>query len=136
MMSFNEFREAHDWASYVDGLEIEKAYMAYFRENAQVGDGVTVHLWSDAHAYTIIKRTRNTLTLRRCKATLVKDWKPEFVPGGFSATCINSGDQRWIYEEDEDGSVVKAHWSDLHGFRVDGCCIVVPGRHEYYDYNF
>lgn len=135
MMTFQEYREAHDYESKVNGMWIEEAYDLYFKENAKVGDGVTVHLYSDAHAYTIIKRTANTLTLRRCKATIAKDWKPEFIPGGFSAICVNDSEQRWQYEEDEDGKIVKANWSK-HGFRVDGCLYVTFGRHEHYDYNF
>lgn len=112
MMTFKEFHEAHDWKSRVNGMDIVDAYNLYFRDNAKVGDGATVYLWSDAHAYTIIKRTAKTLTLRRCKATLADDWKPEFIPGGFSVICTNNEDQRWNYEEDEDGEIVKAHWSD------------------------
>ena len=136
MMTFNEFREAHDWESYVNGMAIHDAYELYFKENAKVGDGATVHLWSDAHAYTIIKRTANTLTLRRCKAKHANGWKPEWIPGGFSAICINDEDQRWEYEEDDDGEIKVAHWSKRNGFRVDGCLHVTAGRHEHYDYNF
>ena len=135
MMTFKEFREAHDYESKVNGMWIEEAYDLYFKENVKVGDGVTVHLYSDAHAYTVIKRTANTLTLRRCKATHADGWKPEYIPGGFSVICINDEDQRWQYEEDEDGEIVKANWSK-RGFRVYGSCYVTFGRHEHYDYNF
>lgn len=136
MMNYREFRELHDYASTVNGVSIDKAYDIYFKDNAKVGDGATVHYWSDAHAYTIVKRTAKTLTLRRCKATLADGWKPEYIPGGFSVICTNDESQRWQYEEDEDGDIVKAHWSDTYGFRVNGCLNVSFGRHEHYDYNF
>lgn len=136
MMSFKEFRELHDYASTVNGVDIDMAYDIYFKENAKVGDGATVHLWSDSEAYTIIKRTAKTLTLRRCKAVLADGWKPEWISGGFSAICTNIESQRWKYEEDENGRIVKAYWSDTYGFRVNGSLRVMPGRHEYYDYNF
>ncbi len=117
-------------------LVVEK-YNDYFRENAKVGDGVTVHLYSDAHAYTIIRRTDKSLTLQRDKATLKNGWKPEIIPGGFAGHCINQEDQEYTYEQDENGSIVTAHWSQKkHGFYVQGSEYVTPGRREYYDYNF
>lgn len=131
MLTFDEFRETYGGTQ---DSEVQ-AYHRYFRDHAEVGDGATVWLWSDAHAYTIIKRTPKTLTLRRCRASLADGWKPEFIPGGFSVICVNDADQRWQYEEDPDGQIVRAYWSDRYGFRVDGCQ-VTPGRHEHYDYNF
>lgn len=38
--------------------------------NIQVGDGVTVNLWSDRYAATVIKVTKSSVTVRRDKATL------------------------------------------------------------------
>ena len=55
----------------------------------QVGDGVTVNLWSDRYAATVIKVTKSTATVRRDKATLNPDFKPEWIPGGFAAHCTN-----------------------------------------------
>lgn len=46
----------------------------------KVGDGVTINLWSDRHAATVIKVTAKTVTVRRDKATLNPDFKPEFIP--------------------------------------------------------
>ncbi len=107
-----------------------------FKDTAKVGDGATVHYWTDAEAYTIIARTPNTLTLRRCKAILSPDFKPEFIPGGFFGTVINQNEQTYTYEEDENGRIIKAHWSNKYQcFRWDGLR-VTKGRHEFYDYNF
>lgn len=109
----------------------------YFRDNAEIGDGATVHYYSDEEACTIIKRTAKTLTLRRCKATLANGWKPEWVPGGFSAICTNNEDQQWEYEENPDGRIFIARWSEAkQGFYAEGCLYVTPGRREHYDYNF
>lgn len=107
-----------------------------FKDTAKVGDGATVVYWTDRHAYTIIKRTANTLTLRRCKAILSPDFKPDFIPGGFCGTVINQDEQSYTYEEDEKGRVVKAYWSDKYKCFRFGGLRVVPGRHEFYDYNF
>lgn len=43
----------------------------------RVGDGVTVNLWSDRYAATVTKVTKSTVTVRRDKATLNPDFKPE-----------------------------------------------------------
>ena len=115
--------------------EIIDKYNEYFRDNAQVGDGATICLWSDREAYTIIKRSLKSLTLRRCKAIKSPNFKPEWVPGGFSAICVNQNEQEWTYEEDEKGAIVKVYWSEKYKRFRDGTCRVMPGRHEFYDYN-
>lgn len=127
-----EFEKAHPTARYSDA--VETYHSTYFKESAEVGDGATVRLWSDSHAYTIIKRTPCTLTLRRCKT--IRDFKPEWIIGGFSAICTNCEDQKWKYEEDEHGEIIVAHWSNkFQRFRYKDM-FVSAGRSEYYDYNF
>ncbi len=132
MKTFKEFEALHPELRYPDAVH---AYNGdYFKENADIGDGATVHLWSDAHAYTIVKRTPSTLTLRRCKCT--PTFTPEWEIGGFSAVCLNNDSQTWEYEEDENGEIIIAHWSKkFNRFRYDGMT-VTPNRHEFYDYNF
>ena len=138
MLNIREFEKTLNLQGvdrYDYNLLCEK-YAEYFRDNAQPGDGVTLCFYSDAEAYTIIKRTAKTLTIQRDKATLSPDFKPEFIPGGFCGTVVNQHEQTYTYEPDPNGSVRIARWSekkkgfywhDLH---------VTPGRHEFYDYNF
>lgn len=105
----------------------------------EVGDGVTYHLWSDSYACTVIARTKKTLTIQRDKATLDPNFKPEWIPGGFSAICTNCEDQSWTYERDPNGTVYVCHWSEKKGryqSGEDGSIRISRGRHEYYDYNF
>ena len=136
MLTYTEFKDQIMNGEH-DHEVIHNKYAEYFRENAQIGDGATVHYWTDKEAYTIIRRTPKTLTLRRCKAILSPDFKPDFIPGGFAGTVVNQHEQCYTYEEDENGRIVKAHWSEAkHGFYVDRCLFVSPGRHEFYDYNF
>lgn len=105
--------------------------------DVKVGDGVTVHYWTDAHAGTIIARTAKTLTIRQDKAILSPDFKPDFIPGGFCGTVINQNEQTYTYEPDENGMIYKAYWSDRKcGFYAEKCLRVTKGRHEFYDYNF
>lgn len=104
---------------------------------AKVGDGATINLWSDRHACTIVKVTKNTVTVRRDKATRDPSFKPEWMPGGFSAICINIEDQKWTYEPDENGEVTTFHWSRKYNrYGQPGNLTLSAGRHEYYDYNF
>ncbi len=105
--------------------------------NIEVGDGVTIHLYSDAHAGTVIARTKNTLTIQRDKATLKDNWKPEIISGGFVGHCVNQDDQEYDYERDEKGRIYKAYWSNVKGrFIAEGCLSISKGRNEFYDYNF
>ena len=103
----------------------------------EVGDGVTVTLWTDRYAYTVIKKTAKTITIQRDKAVLADDYKPEFITGGFSAICTNNADQHYVYLRDPNGSIEVCHWSEKHGcYRAQGSLRVSIGRHEFYDYNF
>lgn len=135
LKTMKQFRE-EDMGYTCDGNLIAEKYAEYFRDNAEVGDGATVCLWTDSKAYTIIKRSAKSLTLRRCKAVLDPEFKPEWIPGGFGAHCTNNDEQRYFYEEDPDGEVIKAFWSEAKkGFYCHGLH-VIAGRHEFYDYNF
>lgn len=134
MINFSEFEKLHPELRYPDAVDMYNG--VYFKENAKVGDGATINLWSDHHAYTIVKRTPCTLTLRRCKATLKPEWEPEWVAGGFAGTCLNQSEQDYTYEEDENGSIVTVHWSNKYNRFRYGTCTVTPNRREFYDYNF
>lgn len=103
----------------------------------KVGDGVTINLWSDRHAATIIKVTAKTVTVRRDKATLNPDFKPEFIPGGFAAHCTNQSEQSYTYEPDENGEVRTFRWSDKYQMYGQPRNLTLSkGRQEFYDYNF
>lgn len=138
MMTFADYKKSHnDHGTDFDFYDLRDSYQEYFHDNVQVGDGVTIHLYTDAYAGTVIARTRDTLTIQRDKATRAPGFDPEWVPGGFSAICLNSDDQKWITEPDRTGKIYKAYWSKRKkGFFVKQCLRVSYGRHEYYDYNF
>lgn len=109
------------------------------RYNVNVGDGVTICLYSDKHAGTIIKRTAKTITVQRDKAILDPNFKPEWIEGGFAGHCVNQGEQRYTYERDENGAITTYRWSDKYGRYCGGgdqSITIINGRHEYYDYNF
>jgi len=107
------------------------------RREVEVGDGVTVCLYTDKNAYTVVKRTKCTITIQRDKATLSPNFKPEFDIGGFCAHCTNNNEQTYEYERDESGDVETCHWSEKLGcFVLKSAARVINGRHEFYDYNF
>lgn len=105
--------------------------------NIRVGDGVTVNLWSDRYAATVIKVTKSSVTVRRDKATLNPDFKPEWIPGGFAAHCTNQDDQTYTYEPDANGTEYTFRWSRKYQrYGQPGNLTLSKGRHEFYDYNF
>lgn len=105
--------------------------------NVKIGDGVTVNLWSDRHAATIIKVTPKTVTVQRDTAILSPDFKPEWITGGFSAHCTNQNEQSYTYERNEKGEIITFRWSDKYQtYGTPGNLTLSKGRHEFYDYNF
>ena len=115
---------------------VNKEYQTALNREVKVGDGITISLYSDAHAYTIIKRTATTITIQRDKATLKEDFKPEIIPMGFAGRCMNNYEQDYDYERDEDGSTKVLHWSEKYGNWITKGGSVSLGRYEFYDYNF
>lgn len=109
-------------------------------DNAKIGDGLTVSLWSDAHAGTIIKRTEKKIWIQRDEATLLD--KPEFLVGGFAGHCTNNRGLKYSYETDPNGSITlitkrkNGNWKRAGSAMISIGGNVYVGRHEYYDYNF
>jgi|LSQX01.1.fsa_nt_gb hypothetical protein len=106
----------------------------------KVGDGITGHMYSDAHAFTVIRVSPSgkTFWAQRDKAKLKKNWKPEIAPGGFVGHCTNQDSQDYDYEPDPNGSIIQCRWSQkkqcfqcLNRYRG-----ISGGRWEFYDYNF
>ena len=115
-----------------------------------IGEGVSVSLWTDCDAYTIVKKTATTLTLRADKAELLNRDELRFIPGGFAAHCENQADQRYSYEADPAGHQIKItlrKWADEEGnerrkwkksgvktFEQGGNAYA--GRRAFHDFNF
>ena len=104
----------------------------------QVGDGATVCGYSDRDAYTVVKLTSKTLTIREDKSTLLNGMnsgeKDALVchPGGFCGHV--EGTQRYSYEANPKGHTVVARLTKK-GWKVKGSR-VIAGRSHYHDYNF
>lgn len=123
-----ELEKAHQQTCRGDKIdEIMRPFRIRLHQELRVGDGVTVNLYSDSHAGTIIRRTRSSLWVQRDNAIRVDK-------NGMS-DC-----QEYRYERDLDGSIFHCRWSEKRGCFMfggfkDGKPISV-GRHEYYDYSF
>jgi len=94
--------------------------------------------YSDVTPYEIIRAVSGkTLEIRRMSAERDPAFKPEFVPGGFSAHCTNQIAQAWIVSSDPTASVIrirkgKLGWKDANGGRYQ----LAEKPVRFYDYNF
>lgn len=75
-----------------------------------VGDGVTILFWSDAHAGTVVKRTKKMIVVRRDKATRIN--------------------QTYTFEPDENGTEYRIFAGRDGILRYEGKPIRI-GRHEF-----
>ena len=136
MLTMREFDELNHEKFGCDLNALSDAYNEYFKEAAQVGDGATLHWWTDSDPYTIIRRTPQSLTLQEDKATLDPDWKPDFRAGGFCGMVVNQHEQSYTYEPNPEGRIIVARWSKKEKrFRFHGQ-YVTAGRRKFYDYNY
>lgn len=130
---------------------------AQFNERAdaisalQPGDGITVSVWTDAHAYTVVRASKTRIVAREDNATLDRDFfRPEIIPGGFAGHCTNQHKQIYSYSPNPQGRLVTVslrRWKDEDGnerraWKAAGFDThaqggnVAPGRHKFRDYNF
>jgi len=93
--------------------------------------------WTDVKPFEIVGKTAKTLTLRAMDCERDPNYKPECVIGGFSATCVNQNEQKWIITSNPDNPKIKAY------LRKDGNYYSRYGKHvisdtpmKFYDYNF
>jgi len=132
--------ELAEWQEMLAKSRAEEAEKARERRGYphqfKVGDGATIHLYTDAHAWTVISVSESgkTITIQGDNAELDPTWKPEMHPGGFSAHCSNNYSQRWICTPNPNGPIRKARLTK-RGWSANGQS-VTKGRHPFHDYNF
>lgn len=112
----------------------------------KVGDGVSMHGYSDSEAGTVIavSKSGKRVKVKQNKATMSADFKPKFDIGGFAAHCINQQDQAYDYEEDSEGSITEYSLRAWRGIKIwtrvngtpDGRSALSHGRRKFHDYNF
>ena len=94
--------------------------------------------YSDVYPYEIVRRVSDkTIEIRAMDAALDPEWKPEFIPGGFCAHCVNQHSQRWVYSSNPNNPLrrirlTKRGWRGVGGakFRLGSA------PRKFHDYNF
>lgn len=111
----------------------------------QVGDGMTLHIGSDAKACTVreVSKSGKTIWLSRDKATRTNKQDDTFSPGGFFGHTESPKGQAWEYETVDTASWQKVTWREnVQRYVLTGVpsrqrgWYASAGRHEHYDYNF
>jgi hypothetical protein len=95
-------------------------------------------MYSDVEPYEIVRIVSDkTIEIRAMKAVRDESVKLEWVPGGFSAICLNDHQQKWLITSDETAKIIRIRlgkngWKNAHGgeFRLAEKPV------KYYDYNF
>jgi hypothetical protein len=107
-----------------------------------IGEGATICFYSDRKAGTIISLSGKTLVVQLDKATLKKDWNPEFHAGGFCGHVANNNSQEYDYERDANGAKIaftlrkNGKWVRKGESMHRGTKLIIGQRREFYDYNF
>jgi len=95
-------------------------------------------MYSDIEPYEIIRIvSEKTIEIRAMKTERDESVKLEWVPGGFSAICLNDHEQKWHITSDETAPIKrirlgKRGWKDAHGGRFG----LADKPVKYRDYNF
>ena len=134
---YKEYYEKRSHLSWREWDDVERKMRDEWYHEMEVGDHAHICHYSDVSPVTVIKKTATTLTVRMDKATRDPNWKPEWAVGGFAAHCTNIDEQKWIIEEDENGSVEVFRWSKRYNqYRNTSGEKLFPEWRKYYDYNF
>lgn len=97
--------------------------------------------YSDCCPFEVVRQVSSKcLVIRAMNYTLDPSWKPEMIPGGFSAHCTNNHEQRYIYESNPTAPEIRIRkhkngrwYSGSNGVYVYS---LSEKPHAFYDYNF
>ena len=112
--------------------------------------------YSDVEPFEVVERkSEKRVVVRSMKSVRSADWKPEMVPGGFSAHCTNNRQQKWDITSDEENGVLvtitkrkDGKWYEVGDNYVEfgfgtferdpdtGERVAVDKPRKFYDYNF
>ena len=100
--------------------------------NSLIGKYINQYGYSDVNPIGKIIgiKGKSTLIVQTVKAMISSDWKPEWMPGGFSAICINNAHQRWEFTEEDHHIEIRYSKQFLKRHKVE------DHPKSYYDYNF
>jgi len=101
-------------------------------ENAKY---MTMHGYSDAYPYVVIKETATTKVLSPVLVERDPEWKPEMHPGGFAAHCSNQSEQTWLYSLANKESQIRVY-KTKKGWSRKGFEFTEDRAIYFHDYNF
>jgi len=95
--------------------------------------------YSDINPYEVVRVVSDKcLEIRGMDAERDPSYKPEFVPGGFSAVCVNQADQKWVIKPNPANGVIRirkqksGQWKSASGSKF----YLRDEPIKFYDYNF
>ena len=94
--------------------------------------------YTDVNPFEIVRVvSAKTIEVREMKCERDTSVKLEFIPGGFSAHCVNDHEQKWHISSDESAPVIRIRlgkngWKDKHGRKFG----LADEPVKYYDHNF
>lgn len=94
--------------------------------------------YSDINPFEIIRRVSDkTIEVREMNAERDPEWSPNFIPGGFSAHCVNQREQRWDIVSNPSNCVIRIRLGKNGWKDASGRIFVLSDRPvKFYDYNF
>ena len=95
--------------------------------------------YSDVNPFEVVRIISDkTMEVRAMDAERDVSFKLEFIPGGFSAHCVNQSEQKWNITSNEENPIVRIRlsknrgWQDKYGRRFS----LADAPRKFYDYNF
>lgn len=94
--------------------------------------------YSDVTPFEVVRVvSEKCLEIREMDAEFDDSVKLQFVPGGFSAVCLNQRDQKWLIKSNPANLTIrirlgKKGWKSADGRRFD----IDEQPIKFYDYNF
>lgn len=101
------------------------------------GEYFTQIMYSDRHAWAVVKRTAKTVTVAFVETKPDPEWKEKqiFHVGGFCGHMANQSEQTWIFDRIK-GDITLTLRRTKRGWSHKGETFVEGKAWEYYDYNF
>jgi hypothetical protein len=121
----------------LNGIKTHKSNLTTDDVEIEIGMKATFYMYSDQKPFEIVghTKTKKTIEVREMKATIDKDFKMDWVEGGFAGHLTNNDDQKWIIESDENAPVEKARLTSK-GWKFRGSYLSVGKANKFHDYNF
>jgi len=105
-------------------------------KNLPKGRYVTECLYSDSHAWKVIKKTKRTMTVAAVEVERDPEWKPEIHAGGFAGHCSNQHQQTWLFSRVNRDLTTTIRLNKKGQWVHKGTRFIRGVAKEFYDYNF